>query len=131
MSVVAMNGFKLTQTREIQPFDMIPRAYTGGKTFKNNLDMGIGADAPPLLNDSIHRPANMKVLGCKQNHESHKVLRRAPINSTAGMYPSTGYARGQDKGLSYIPQKPITGRIMETSSSFYGGANSRIPNLPA
>ena len=38
--------------REVQPFDMIPRAYSGGKTFKNSLDVGVGADAPPLLNAS-------------------------------------------------------------------------------
>lgn len=127
MSVVAMNGFQLRGAREVQPFDMIPRAYTGGKTFKNELDVGMGADAPPLLNDSIHRPHTMKVLGCKQ--DSHRVLRRPPVKSTEGMYPSTGYARGQDKGLAFLAEKPITGKIMPLASSFYAGMNNKIPNL--
>lgn len=132
MSVVAINGFQLRgATREVQPFDMIPRAYIGGKTFENELDVGMGADAPPLLNDAIHRPHTMKVLGCKQNHEAHRVLRRAPVSSTAGMYPSTGYARGQDRGLAYLAEKPITGKIMPLSSSFYAGMNNKIPNLKA
>lgn len=129
MSVVAMNGFQLRGGREIQPFDMIPRAYNGGKTFKNELEVGVGADAPPLLNDSIHRPHTMKVLGCKQNAEAHRVLRRPPVSSTKGMYPSTGYARGQDKGLAFLGEKPITGRIMPLSSSHYAGMNNKIPNL--
>lgn len=115
--------------REVQPFDMIPRAYSGGKTFKNSLDVGVGADAPPLLNASIHRSATMKVLGCKQNAETHKVLRRPAVSSTAGMYPSTGYARGQHKGLASLTEKPNTGKIMEKSSSFFAGTNSKIPNL--
>jgi hypothetical protein len=97
MSVVPMNGFKLTSVRAVEPSDMIPPAYMGGKTYKNTLKIGIGADAPPLLNDSIHRPHTMKVLGCKQNHESHRVLRRPALSNTGGMFPSTGYARGQKK----------------------------------
>jgi hypothetical protein len=124
-----MNGFKLTSVRAVEPSDMIPPAYMGGKTYKNTLKIGIGADAPPLLNDSIHRPHTMKVLGCKQNHESHRVLRRPALSNTGGMFPSTGYARGQKKGLAFIDQQPITGKIMESASSFYAGSNSKIPNL--
>ena len=124
-----MNGFKLTSVRALEPGDIIPPAYLGGKTYKNVLKIGVGVDAPPLLNDSIHRSHTMKVLGCKQNHESHRVLRRPALSNTGGMYPKSGYARGQDKGLAFIDQKPITGKIMEISSSFYAGSNSKIPNL--
>ena len=129
MSVVPMNGFKLTSVRAVEPSDMIPPTYMGGKTYKNTHKIGVGADAPKLLNDSIHRPHTMKVLGCKQNHESHRVLRRPALSNTGGMFPSTGYARGQKKGLAFIDQQPITGKIMESASSFYGGSNSKIPNL--
>ena len=43
-----------------------------------------------------------------------------------GMYPSTGYARGQEKGLSTLSNKPVNGALMPLGSSFYAGSNNRL-----
>ena len=58
---------------------------------------------------------------------SHRVLRRPAIPYQGGLYPNTGYARGQPKGLAYNPEKPINLPLMPLADSFNSGLNSMIP----
>ena len=58
---------------------------------------------------------------------SHRVLRRPAIPYQGGLYPNTGYARGQPKGLAYNPEKPINLPLMPLADSFNAGLNNRIP----
>jgi len=56
-----------------------------------------------------------------------RVLRRPAIPYQGGLYPHTGIARNQNKGLAYNPEKPINLPLMPLSNSFNAGLNSRIP----
>ena len=56
-----------------------------------------------------------------------RVLRRPNIPYQGGMYPHTGIARNQNKGLAYSPEKPIDLPLMPLADSFNAGLNSRIP----
>ena len=58
---------------------------------------------------------------------SHRVLRRPAIPYQGGLYPHTGYARGQKKGLAYDPEKPINLPLLPLADSFNAGLNSTIP----
>lgn len=64
------------------------------------------------------------VMPCKGNPNIggvdgvNRVLRRANIPYQGGLYPQTGYARHQAKGLAYLPEKRITGPLMPIASSF-------------
>lgn len=57
---------------------------------------------------------------------SHRVLRRPAIPYQGGLYPNTGYARGQKKGLAYNPEKPINLPLMPIADSFNSGLNSML-----
>ena len=71
------------------------------------------------------------VAPCKGNPNTllngSRVLRRPNISYMGGLYPHTGYARNQPKGLAYDPQKPINNPLMPLADSFNAGLNSRIP----
>jgi hypothetical protein len=56
-----------------------------------------------------------------------RVLRRPNIPYQGGMYPHTGIARHQKKGLAYSPEKPIDLPLMPLADSFNAGLNSSIP----
>ena len=58
---------------------------------------------------------------------AQRVLRGPAIPYQGGLYPNTGYARGQPKGLAYNPEKPINLPLMPLADSFNAGLNSRIP----
>jgi hypothetical protein len=127
MSVVLINGLDLLAQKEASVFDL--SAPLGLKYHQEGIrkfDTQDGIIAPPLLNNAIHRPHTMKVLGCKSEREAHKVIRRAPINATKGMYPPTGYARHQPKGLATLSQRPTNLPLMPDPSSFYAGSNSKL-----
>ena len=81
--------------------------------------------APKLLNDSIHQPHTMKVIGCK-SEPVHQVLRRAPVSNTAGMYPSVGFARKQEKGLVWLFHQPISNPLMYLSCSMFAWSNNKL-----
>tara|TARA_R110001632_G_scaffold128090_2_gene241973 strand:+ start:58 stop:501 length:444 start_codon:yes stop_codon:yes gene_type:complete len=55
-----------------------------------------------------------------------RVLRGAAMPFEQGMYPQTGFARSQRKGLAYDPQKPINQPLMPQASSFNAALNSRL-----
>ena len=56
-----------------------------------------------------------------------RVLRRPAIPQAGGMYPQTGFARGQRKGLAYSAEKSISLPLIPTADSFNAGLNSTIP----
>tara|TARA_R110002072_G_scaffold136310_1_gene278743 strand:+ start:285 stop:683 length:399 start_codon:yes stop_codon:yes gene_type:complete len=127
MSTVHQRVLELKAVRELMPYDYISgtglRNDVNGKRkeyYQNDIS------APSLLNNSFHRPLVDKVLGCKSERDTHKVLRREPVSSASGIYPPTGYARHQEKGLAYLRGKPIDGVIAPISSSFYAGLNNKL-----
>lgn len=127
MSVVMINGLDMLARREASVYDL--SAPLGLKYHQDGIrefSRQDGVIAPPIMNNAIHRPHTMKVIGCKSEREAHKIIRRAPINETKGMYPSTGYARHQNKGLSTLRERPIDLPLLPNPSSFYAGANSKL-----
>ena len=113
--------------REVMPFDAVPQ--TGLETLQNGKRDNLYQDnvkPPRMLNDSFHRPHTERVLGCKAEHNSYKVIRREPVSSVHGVYAPTGYARHQPKGLATLKGKPTSGEIMPLSSSFYAGNNNKL-----
>ena len=118
---------QLRANREFSYYDALPHMKLADnvnpqrdfRPTQNNIS------APKLLNASIHRSHMMKVIGCK-SEPVHKVIRREPVPQTRGMYPSTGFARKQEKGLAWLPHQPTSGPLMPLSSSMYAGANNKL-----
>ena len=54
-------------------------------------------------------------------------LRRGTIPYQSALYPHTGIARHQKKGLAYNKDKPINQPLPVLADSFNAGLNSRIP----
>ena len=127
MSILHLQIEQLRASREATYYDFLPHMKISDnvnpqrdfRPTQNNIS------APKLLNDCIHRPHTMKVIGCK-SEPVHHVLRRAPVSSTMGMYPSVGFARKQEKGLAWLPNQPISGPLMPLSSSMFAGANNKL-----
>tara|TARA_R110002167_G_scaffold55731_3_gene158162 strand:- start:577 stop:1020 length:444 start_codon:yes stop_codon:yes gene_type:complete len=55
-----------------------------------------------------------------------RVLRAAAIPFEGGLYPNTGFARSQRKGLAFQSEKPIDQPLMAQASSFNAALNSRL-----
>jgi hypothetical protein len=127
MSTVHIPREQLRGSREVNYYDFTPTMSLSDNVNpkRNFAPTQNNINAPKLLNSAIHRPHTMKVLGCKSEN-IHQVIRRAPIPETHGMYPHTGYARGQEKGLAFLPNQPISGPIMKQASSFFAGADNRL-----
>ena len=54
-------------------------------------------------------------------------LRRGTIPYQSALYPHTGIARHQKKGLAYDKDKPINQPLTPLADCFNAGLNSRIP----
>ena len=55
-----------------------------------------------------------------------RVLRRPDIPYQGGLYPHTGIARHQQRGLAYNKETPINLPLMPIADSFNAGLNSRL-----
>jgi len=58
---------------------------------------------------------------------SHRVLRRPTVPYQGGLYPNTGYARGQRRGLAMMTEKSISGPLLPLAVSFNAGLNTTLP----
>lgn len=109
---------------ELNPFDfMAPMGFNVNISKVDNLVNGFIANniiAPPIMNRAIHNPFSFKAVGCKNEVESHIIVRRKPLPSTIGMYPQVGVFRHEKKGLAFNSMKPINRPIMKNASSFSG-----------
>lgn len=83
--------------------------------------------APPIMNRAIQNVFALKTRGCKDEPESHIIVRRKPISSTMGLYPQTGIFRHSPKGLATQPSKPNNLPIMPLADFFFAGMDNRIP----
>jgi len=54
------------------------------------------------------------------------ILRRPAIPYQGGLYPQQGYARSQQKGLAFNPEKPINQPLMAQADNFNAGLNSQL-----
>ena len=63
---------------------------------------------------------------CKGNLDTIRVLRKAPNPYQQALYPHTGIARHQEKGLAFDPQKPTNQPLMPLADSFNAGLNNRL-----
>lgn len=59
------------------------------------------------------------------------ILRRPAISSLGGIYPHTGFARHQKKGMLYDPKVRIDGPMIPLASSFNAGILNKIPQPAA
>ena len=80
---------------------------------------------PPVINIAMQRPTGMKVRG-KENPNYRIVPRPQPVTGTDGMHPHEGYARGQKKGLTYSPDRPIDGQFLVSADSNYVFMTSKL-----
>tara|TARA_R110000787_G_scaffold164544_1_gene277645 strand:- start:45 stop:494 length:450 start_codon:yes stop_codon:yes gene_type:complete len=57
---------------------------------------------------------------------SSYVLRAPAIPYQGGLYPHQGFARSQQKGLAFNPEKPINQPLMPNTDPFNAGLNSTL-----
>jgi len=121
--------------RGLTPFDM---GLFGGtnEPSVNGGTVGQGLYTPPpsgpklVPSASQQNPMRM-VLPCQESAFARRVGRPANAPDTHGMYPQTGYARGQRPGLASDPQKPVDGPLPVTSASnYFPFAPSRLGQPP-
>ena len=116
-------------TREINTFDL---GLYGGPTDMSLTDARPALKgyrqplpvAPKALSRALQENSLHKVLPCKEDPFSRRIGKPIHGRKNDGMYPQTGYARGQRKGLAADPNKPMNGPIMPIASSFYAA----LPN---
>ena len=130
MSKVYFNQQTLKGKHELGNFDFIPAmGLDVGLNKVDNLTKGFVANhitAPPIMNRAIQNPMAFKAMGCKDEPQTHIIVRRPMLPSTMGLYPSTGVFRNTRKGLASDILKPNNGPLMPYASSFYGGMNNTL-----
>ena len=132
MSKVMMRADSLRGTQQLNPFDMIPgMGFNVGLSKVDNLTKpgylsGNYVMAPPIMNRAIQNPAIFKSIGCKNEPQTHLIIRRKPLPNYIGTYPQTGVFRHEKKGLAYDRMKPNNLKLMPISSSFDGASNSTL-----
>jgi hypothetical protein len=130
MSAVAFPSHMLRGPSEITPFDFLaPMGYDTGISKVDNLTKGFVANhisAPPIMNRAIQNPFAFKAVGCKNEPQTHIIVRRKALPNYIGTYPQVGVFRHEKKGLAYDGKKPINGPILVNSSSFFGGGYTTL-----
>jgi len=124
MSKVMFPSQMLRGREQLQPFDfMAPMGFDTGFAKVDNLSKGFvanGINAPPIMNRAIQNPFIFKAIGCKNESQTHIIVRRKPLPSNIGMYPQVGVFRHEKKGLAHDNLKPNNGPILKNASSFSG-----------
>lgn len=130
MSVVMFPSQTLRGTEQLNPFDFTsPMGFSTGYAKVDNLSDGFVANkvsAPPIMNRAIHNPFSFKSVGCKDEPQTHLIIRRRALPNYIGTYPQVGVFRHEKKGLAFNSLKPNNLPIMPQSSSFYGGGNTTL-----
>jgi hypothetical protein len=115
---------------ELSPFDFTaPMGYDTGINKVDNLSDGFVANNVPklaIMNRAIQNPFAFKSIGCKNEPQTHLVIRRRALPNLIGTYAPVGVFRHEKKGLSFNSNKPINGPILVNSSSFYGGGYTTL-----
>jgi hypothetical protein len=121
---------KLRGDAELLPFDFIaPMGFDTGLNKVNNLVKGFNSNdiiAPPIMNPVNSQFFSLKASGCKDEPQTHIIVRRPALPSTLSMCPARGNFRHQPKGLASLPQKPTNLPIMPLASSFNGFQNNKL-----
>ena len=134
MSVVMLQQYKLRGDHELSNFDFLaPMGFSTGLSKVDNLTKGFVSNhitAPPIMNRAIQNPFAFKAIGCKNEPQTHVIVRRAPIQNLNGTYPQTGVFRHEKKGLAFNSLKPNNLPLMPKASSFFGGSDNKL-NQPA
>lgn len=120
----------LRGSRELQAFDMVPAHSAHDHHTPNTHPMSDGQHntfRTPIMNDAICQNMAFKPRGCKDDLNSHKIIRRPPMDPMKGIYPQVGRFRHEAKGLAFDPAKPLDGPLMPLASSFFAGLNNEIP----
>ena len=132
MSKVMINVGSLRGKQQVSSFDMVaPMGFNTGISKVDNLikipyHSGAGIIAPPIMNRAIQNPAVFKAVGCKNETQTHIIVRRRPLPNYIGTYPQTGVGRHEKKGLAYDIHKPNNLKLMPRASSLFGGANNKL-----
>jgi hypothetical protein len=136
MSKVMIDVGTLRGRQQVNSFDMVaPMGFNTGLSKVDNLVKpaylsGNNVMAPPIMNRAIQNPAVFKAVGCKNETQTHLIIRRRPLPNYIGTYPQPGVFRHEKKGLAYDPQKPNNLPLMPIASSFFGGANNKLGQPP-
>ena len=136
MSKVMINVGALRGPRQLMPFDGVaPMGFNTGISKVDNLVKpsylsGNNINAPPIMNRAIQNPAVFKAVGCKNEAQTHLIIRRPPVPNLTGTYPQTGVGRHEKKGLAYDYRKPNKLKLMPRASSLWGGSNNMLGQPP-
>ena len=110
--------------REVTTFDL--GLYGGANVRPTNglRDPSYGVDIPlpkpaPLLPSAIQENPTHKVLAIQGLPDAVSVGRPKRAHDTEGMYPKTGYARGQKPGLATLLQHLVVGPTMPSASNIF------------
>ena len=130
MSAVVFPSQSLRGAQELNAFDFqAPMGYDTGFSKVDNLTKGFVANNVaklPIMNRAIQNPFAFKAIGCKNEPQTHLIIRRRPLPNYIGTYPQVGVFRHEKKGLSYNSNKPNNGPILVKASSFWGGGNTTL-----
>jgi len=130
MSTVHLPLQRLRGPEQLNPFDfMAPMGFATGYAKVDNLSKGFVANhivAPAIMNRAIQNPFAFKAVGCKNEAQTHLVIRRRALPNYIGTYPQVGVFRHEKKGLAFNSMKPNNGPIMKMASSFFGGGNTTL-----
>ena len=75
--------------------------------------------APKLLPAAIQQNPMHQVLPRQGLADAIRIGKPQRATDTEGMYPKTGYARGQKPGLATVPEHPVSGPLMPIASNFF------------
>ena len=130
MSVVLFPSQTLRGMEQLNPFDFTaPMGFAPGYAKVDNLSKGFVANhiiAPAIMTRAIQNPFAFKAVGCKNEPETHLVIRRRALPNYIGTYPQVGVFRHEKKGLAFNSLKPNNLPIMVGASSFFGGGNTTL-----
>ena len=85
--------------------------------------------APRLLPSAIQQNPMHQVLPRQGLADAVRIGKPQRADDTEGMYPKTGYARGQKPGLATLPEHPISGPLMPIASNFFPYGPSPLGQL--
>ena len=122
--------------RELTTFDLGLYGGADVRPVTGIRDPSYGVDiplppAPKLLPAAIQQNPMHQVLPRQGLADAIRIGKPQRATDTEGMYPKTGYARGQKPGLATVPEHPVSGPLMPIASNFFPMDHRRWVNHEA
>ena len=90
---------------------------------RNVLPVRPNPKGPSVLSGPTNYTMLRRPLPCVLNT---KVGRLPPAPASAALQPVTGIARGQRKGLGYMPQHPLDGKLLPRAGFYFPGMTNSL-----